>query len=118
MDLTDPYTLISLLYEANNKTLDPSVKPRKVKNTKLEIMSGATWSNSQDFRKGAQNEFRLKHEAVQEMYTMTKANDVTIMKLEEMKFLITTSIVGLTGEDAMIINMQNQEIRQKYRREI
>ncbi|GJX05550.1 hypothetical protein Tco_0191466 [Tanacetum coccineum] len=43
------------------------------------------------------------------MYTMTEANDVTIMRIEEMKFF-TTSTVVLSDEDVMIINMQKQEI--------
>ncbi|GJZ41585.1 cyclin-U4-1-like protein [Tanacetum coccineum] len=42
--------------------------------------------NPQAFGESLQNEFRLKREAAQEMYAMTKAKDATIVRLEEMRF--------------------------------
>lgn len=62
-------------------------KSRPTKKTKSETTSGITRSNPQDFEDTFQNEFRLNREAVKEMYAMTKSNDVTIMKLEEMNVL-------------------------------
>ncbi|GJR78513.1 hypothetical protein Tco_0149298 [Tanacetum coccineum] len=56
------------------------------------------------------NHLRLKWEATQEMYVMTKAKDATIMRLEEIKFL-STSTAGLSDDDAFIINMQKEETR-------
>lgn len=41
------------------------------------------------------------------MYAVTKAEDTTIVKLEEMKFL-DTSTAGLSEKDAFIINMQKE----------
>ncbi|GKC12668.1 hypothetical protein Tco_1009450 [Tanacetum coccineum] len=59
---------------------------------------------------------RLKREAVEDMYAVSKEKDRTLMELKEMKFL-DTSIVRMMDEDAYIINLQKQEIRQEYRRD-
>lgn len=73
------------------------------KKTKSETTSSTTRCKPQDFEETLQNEFRLKQEATQEKYTVTKGNDTT-KKLKEIKFL-STSTARLSEKDEFIINM-------------
>nr|GEY53295.1 hypothetical protein [Tanacetum cinerariifolium] len=59
-------------------------------------------------------EFRLKREAAEKTYEVSKEKDRTLMHFEEMEFL-ATSKKDLSEDDAFYINYQKQLINDKYK---
>ncbi|GKC66180.1 hypothetical protein Tco_1098778 [Tanacetum coccineum] len=81
--------------------------------TKSESMSSTMGSNRQEFSESTHNEFRLKRFSSQSAYEVAKEKDRAVIKFEELRFLATKTD-GLSEEDAEIIEMQKEEIRQNY----
>ncbi|GJY97026.1 hypothetical protein Tco_0513936 [Tanacetum coccineum] len=91
-----------------NKSKCPSKK------TKSDTTTSTGGSNSSNpFGEHMSSEFRLKREAAEKACEASKERDRTLTRLEEMKFL-TTSTKDLSEDDAYWINYQKQLIKQKY----
>ncbi|GKC87738.1 hypothetical protein Tco_1148387 [Tanacetum coccineum] len=84
-------------------------RPRPTKKTKSETTSSIAQSNQSDFMDTLQNEFKLKWEAAQLAYEVAKEKDQTLMQLEELRFVSSTT--GISDEDVEMINFRKDEIR-------
>ncbi|GJV33003.1 hypothetical protein Tco_1393403 [Tanacetum coccineum] len=85
-------------------------RPRPTKKTKSETTSSIAQSNRSDFKDTLQNKFKLKWEAAQLAYEVAKEKDQTLMQLEELRF-VSTSTTGISDEDVEMINFRKDEIR-------
>ncbi|GJS27259.1 hypothetical protein Tco_0487879 [Tanacetum coccineum] len=78
-----------------------SVPPKKTKSDTTTSTGGSNSSNP--FGEHMLTEFHLKREAAEKAYEVSKEKDRTLMRLEEMKY-IATSTKDLSEDDAYWIN--------------
>nr|GEZ44738.1 hypothetical protein [Tanacetum cinerariifolium]GEZ54295.1 hypothetical protein [Tanacetum cinerariifolium] len=92
----------------------PLEKQRPGKKTKSDTTTSTDGSNlSSQFRDYMKNKLRLKQEAAEKAYEVSKEKDRMVMRLEEMKFL-AISTKDLSKDDVCWINAQKQKIKDKY----
>ncbi|GJT40677.1 hypothetical protein Tco_0940542 [Tanacetum coccineum] len=93
--------------------LEKSTRP--FKKSKSDTTTSTKGSNSSNpFSEHMSTKFRLKREAANKAYEVSEEKDRTLMRLEEMKFL-TTSTKDLLKDDAFCIYYQKQMIKDKYK---
>ncbi|GJV02553.1 hypothetical protein Tco_1336122 [Tanacetum coccineum] len=87
------------------------ILPKKMKSETMSSTGGINSTNQ--FGDVMQTEFRLKREAAQSAYEVSKEKDRTVIRLEEMQFL-AISTKDLSEDDAYWTNVQKQHIKDKY----
>ncbi|GJW36529.1 hypothetical protein Tco_0059449 [Tanacetum coccineum] len=104
----------------NEELFGPDARPRPLgkqrpgQKTKSDITTSTGGSSaSSQFGNFMINELRLKREAAEKAYEVSKEKDRTMMRSEEMKFL-AISKKDLSEDDAYWINHQKQIIKDKY----
>ncbi|GJX31815.1 hypothetical protein Tco_0241670 [Tanacetum coccineum] len=76
-------------------------------------MSYGGSNSSNAFGDTMSTKFHLKREAAESAYEVAKEKDHTVMRLEDVKFL-AISTKALSEDDAYWINVQKQQIKDKY----
>nr|GFB23824.1 hypothetical protein [Tanacetum cinerariifolium] len=93
----------------------PAGKPRPAKKTKSDATASTSGSSaSTQFGELMEQELRLKREAAERAFEVQAEKDRTLMRLEELRFL-ATSTKDLDDADAYWIKKQKRLIRNKMR---
>ncbi|GKA85505.1 hypothetical protein Tco_0807159 [Tanacetum coccineum] len=96
----------------------PASKPRPTKKTKSDATASTGGSSaSTQFGELMEQELRLKREAVERAFEAQAEKDRTLMWLEELRFL-ATSTKDLNDDDAYWIKKQKQLIKNKMRNDL
>nr|GEV70911.1 RNA-directed DNA polymerase, eukaryota [Tanacetum cinerariifolium] len=96
----------------------PAGKPRPAKKTKSDATASTDGSSaSTKFGKLMEQELRLKREAVERAFEAQAEKDRTLMRLEELRFL-ATSTKDLDDDDAFWIKKQKRLIKNKMRNDL
>ncbi|GJT22878.1 hypothetical protein Tco_0892815 [Tanacetum coccineum] len=96
----------------------PAGKPRPAKKTKFDATASTGGSSaSTQFGELMEQELRLKREAVERAFEAQAEKDRTLMRLEELRFL-ATSTKDLDDNDAYWIKKQKQLIKNKMRNDL
>nr|GEV05291.1 hypothetical protein [Tanacetum cinerariifolium] len=88
---------------------------KKTKSDTSAITGGS--SSSTQFGEFMSHELRLKREAAEKAFEVSKEKDRTITRLEELRFL-ALSTTNLSDDDAYSINLQKAAIKEKLRLQI
>ncbi|GJR64473.1 hypothetical protein Tco_0010538 [Tanacetum coccineum] len=93
-------------------------KPRPVKKTKSDVTASTGGSSaSTQFGELMEQELHLKREAAERAFEAQAKKDRTLMRLEELRFL-ATSTKDLDDDDAYWIKKQKQFIKNKMRNDL
>ncbi|GJV17762.1 hypothetical protein Tco_1363085 [Tanacetum coccineum] len=93
-------------------------KPRPAKKTKSDAKASTGGSSaSTQFEELMKHELRLKREAAERAFEAQAEKDRTLMRLEELRFL-ATSTKNLDDDDAYWIKKQKQLIKNKMRNDL
>ncbi|GJY68578.1 hypothetical protein Tco_0471560 [Tanacetum coccineum] len=96
----------------------PAGKPRPAKKTKSDATASTGGSSaSTQFGELMEQELRLKREAAERAFEAQAEKDRTLMRLEELRFL-ATSTKDLDDDDAYWIKKQKQLIKNKMRNDL
>ncbi|GJU55335.1 hypothetical protein Tco_1229049 [Tanacetum coccineum] len=96
----------------------PAGKPRPAKKTKSDAKASTGGSSaSTQFEELMEQELRLKREAAERDFEAQAEKDRTLMRLEELRFL-ATSTKDLDDDDAYWIKKQKQLIKNKMRNDL
>ncbi|GKF77117.1 hypothetical protein Tco_0229587, partial [Tanacetum coccineum] len=96
----------------------PTGKPRPAKKIKSDAKASTGGSSaSTQFWDLMEQELRLKREAVERAFEAQAEKDRTLMRLEELRFL-ATSTKDLDDDDAYWIKKQKQLIKNKMRNDL
>nr|GEY34878.1 G-type lectin S-receptor-like serine/threonine-protein kinase At4g27290 isoform X2 [Tanacetum cinerariifolium] len=96
----------------------PGCKPRPAKKTKSDVTASTDGSSaSTQFGELIEQELRLKREAAKRAFEVQAEKDRTLMRLEELRFL-ATSTKDLDDADAYWIKKQKRLIRNKMRNDL
>nr|GEZ41485.1 hypothetical protein [Tanacetum cinerariifolium] len=96
----------------------PAGKPRPAKKTKFDATTSTGGSNaSTQFGEVMEQELRMKREAAERAFEAQAEKDRTLMRLEELRFL-ATSTKDLDDDDAYWIKKQKRLIRNKMRNDL
>ncbi|GKB50176.1 hypothetical protein Tco_0900929 [Tanacetum coccineum] len=96
----------------------PVGKPRPAKKTKSDTTASTGRSSaSTQFGELMEHELRLKREAAERAFEAQAEKDRTLMRLEELRFL-ATSTKDLDDDDAYWIKKQKQLIKNKMRNDL
>nr|GEY83661.1 hypothetical protein [Tanacetum cinerariifolium] len=96
----------------------PAGKPRPAKKTKSDATASTGGSSaSTQFGELMEEELRLKWEAAERAFEVQAEKDRTLMRLEELRFL-ATSTKDLDDDDAYWIKKQKRLIRNKMRNDL
>ncbi|GKB34466.1 hypothetical protein Tco_0879408 [Tanacetum coccineum] len=96
----------------------PAGKPRPAKKTKFDATASTGGSSpSTQFGELMEQELRLKREAAERAFEAQAEKDRTLMRLEELRFL-TTSTKDLDDDDAYWIKKQKRLIKNKMRNDL
>nr|GFB04763.1 hypothetical protein [Tanacetum cinerariifolium] len=96
----------------------PVGKPRPAKKTKSDATASTGGSSaSTQFRELMEQELRLKREASERAFEAQAEKDRTLMRLEELRFL-ATSTKDLDDDDAYWIKKQKRLIKNKMRNDL
>ncbi|GJV69963.1 multidrug resistance-associated protein 5 [Tanacetum coccineum] len=82
-----------------------NVPPKKTKSDTTTSIGGSNSSNP--FGKHMSTEFHLKREAAEKAYEASKEKDLTLMRLDEMKFLATSTKDMIPGTDLHQFDVHN-----------
>nr|GEU92018.1 hypothetical protein [Tanacetum cinerariifolium] len=96
----------------------PAGKPRPAKKIKFDATASTGGSSaSTQFRELMEQELRLKREAAESAFEAQAEKDRTLMRLEELRFL-ATSTKDLDDDDAYWIKKQKRLIKNKMRNDL
>nr|GEW57343.1 hypothetical protein [Tanacetum cinerariifolium] len=96
----------------------PAGKPRPAKKTKSDATTSTDGSSaSTQFGELMEQELRLKREAAERAFEIQAEKDRTLMRLEELRFL-ATSTKDLDDADAYWIKKQKRLIRNKMKNDL
>ncbi|GJY52464.1 hypothetical protein Tco_0443311 [Tanacetum coccineum] len=96
----------------------PAGKPRPAKKTKSDAKASTGGSSaSTQFGELMEQELRLKREAAERAFEAQAEKDRTLMRLEELRFLVTGA-KDLNDDDAYWIKKQKQLIKNKMRNDL
>ncbi|GKF16508.1 hypothetical protein Tco_0061426, partial [Tanacetum coccineum] len=96
----------------------PAGKPRPAKKAKSDATASTGGSRaSTQFGELMEQELRLKREAAERAFEAQAEKDRTLMRLEELRFL-ATSTKDLNDDDAYWIKKQKQLIKNKMRNDL
>ncbi|GKB76893.1 hypothetical protein Tco_0943788 [Tanacetum coccineum] len=96
----------------------PAGKPRPAKKTKSDVTASTGGSSaSTQFGELMEQELRLKREAAERAFEAQAEKDRTLMRLEELRFL-ATSTKDLDDDDAYWIKKQKRLIKNKMRNDL
>nr|GEU80745.1 hypothetical protein [Tanacetum cinerariifolium] len=96
----------------------PAGKPRPAKKTKSDATASTGGSSaSTQFEELMEQELRLKRKAAERAFEVQSEKDRTLMRLEELRFL-ATSTKDLDDADAYWIKKQKRLIRNKMRNDL
>nr|GEZ00093.1 hypothetical protein [Tanacetum cinerariifolium] len=96
----------------------PAGKPRPAKNTKSDATASTGGSSaSTKFGKLMEQELRLKREAAKRAFEAQAEKDRTLMRLEELRFLVA-STKDLDDDDAYWIKKQKRLIKNRMRNDL
>nr|GEV00477.1 hypothetical protein [Tanacetum cinerariifolium] len=103
-------------YDARPRTAS---KPRPAKKTKSDATASTGGSSaSTQFGKLMEQELRLKREAAERAFEAQAEKDRTLMRLEELRFLATSTKDYDDDDDAYWIKKQKQLIKNKMRNDL
>ncbi|GKA62583.1 hypothetical protein Tco_0762102 [Tanacetum coccineum] len=92
-------------------------KPRPAKKTKSDATASTGESSASQFGELMEQELRLKREAAERAFEAQAEKDRTLMRLEELRFLVT-STKDLDDDDAYWIKKQKKLIKNKMRNDL
>nr|GEY22795.1 hypothetical protein [Tanacetum cinerariifolium] len=96
----------------------PADKPRPAKKTKSDVTTSTTGSSaSTQFGELMEQELRLKRKAAERAFETQAEKDRTLMRLEELRFL-ATSTKDLDDDNAYWIKKQKRLIKNKMRNDL
>nr|GEV01938.1 hypothetical protein [Tanacetum cinerariifolium] len=99
--------------------LRPAGKPRPAKKTKSDAMASTGGSSaSTQFGKLMEQELRLKRKAAERAFEAQAKKDRILMRLEELRFLATSTKDLDDDDDAYWIKKQNRLIKNKMRNDL